>query len=1025
MTLKSLFSNRLAQKRRAKSRRPAEPQLIELLEQRSLLAAANPVISVGGVAPTILPEVNGKQLLALVHGNATHLYTTNGTQAGTVEFLDMAAALTIPANGVFSDFAILGSEMYFSAVGADGQELWKTNGTAAGTMLVRDINPGTADSSPAGFEIMGGFVYFAATNAASGRELWRTNGLAAGTTLVADVTAGTGSSSPIRLQAFDNHVFFGTGDRLSTWRTDGTSANTTQVVLSDWGASLRNLAEIGTFPVGVVNGRLIIKREMQSGVTIDLLSYSSAAAIPELIHSVSGGSISVYFMDQFAVAGNQMYFREIPYYHGDKGWTGDLWVTNGTSAATTRISRNLFGKPPSSGVVLPFPHGFFIDAGVNKLVFRDTGSSPFAYSYSSRTLWTSGTTPNAIQHEAQTMTGNLVQFGNEMFGLQANGLVRIDSSLQSSTNVPAYAPDVETPSGLVVMLGGLWFQTDVALWKYNPNSPTRIPGPAIVAPGAFVGPAAGQTFPNSALFDWTDVAGAVAYDVIFDPESASEVIRVTASQYVLPSIRLGTQTVRVRAVLSNGEISEVSSHSFVGVGSPQNVSASEFPLEQAIQVSTTDQQFTNGFVHILDGETNERILWHAVIFPAGANRQVRIPFLYASLPGHHRLIVKVSSALDVSAPGTTTTLVMRTRSVDATFNTSTNVTLSWPLVAGAVNYDIWVDDDVNKIRSYVQAPNLPTNSYTGNFPSSTYRVWVRARFEGGAVTPWSIAAGFTTGGTLRLMNPTGTILDNKGDELFVLSGINGATGYELWVNDVTTGSRILHDPNIPASMTSWLPATSLGPGHYAAWVRPKLAGNTVGAWSPVRNFTIQASRQIAVTPFAGPVLDRTPQVTWQTVPWATSYTVYISGKTSGLSFYRQVVSAGSGAHTVTAPMVDGDYDVWVQAKGANGLISPWAIAKSLTIGFGRTNSIPSLTINRTLTWAAVAGADHYDLWVDYLDPSGPIQSQIVRRADLTTNSFVLPANLFAGPYRAWVRVIGTHEGFAFTSNWSAQGTFSL
>lgn len=82
-----------------------------------------------------------------------------------MEFVDMAAALTISASGFFSDYAIPGTEMYFSASGAGGQELWKTNGTAAGTKLVLDINPDTADSSPAGFEIMGGFVYFVAANA--------------------------------------------------------------------------------------------------------------------------------------------------------------------------------------------------------------------------------------------------------------------------------------------------------------------------------------------------------------------------------------------------------------------------------------------------------------------------------------------------------------------------------------------------------------------------------------------------------------------------------------------------------------------------------------------------------------------------------------------------------------------------------------------------------------------------------------------------------------------------------------------
>lgn len=83
--------------------------------------------------------------------------------------------------------------------GVNGAELWRSDGTAAGTSMVDDddpadcgINAGAAASAPAYLTRMGGAVFFAAPNfdaadALRNTELWRADGTSAGTSMVAEV----------------------------------------------------------------------------------------------------------------------------------------------------------------------------------------------------------------------------------------------------------------------------------------------------------------------------------------------------------------------------------------------------------------------------------------------------------------------------------------------------------------------------------------------------------------------------------------------------------------------------------------------------------------------------------------------------------------------------------------------------------------------------------------------------------------------------------------------------------------------
>jgi len=82
--------------------------------------------------------------------------------------------------------------------GTDGMELWTSDGTSAGTVLIKDIDAG-GDSFPDLMTPFEGELYFSAFDQADGRELWKTDGTGDGTTLAADINPGWRRLDPIRI----------------------------------------------------------------------------------------------------------------------------------------------------------------------------------------------------------------------------------------------------------------------------------------------------------------------------------------------------------------------------------------------------------------------------------------------------------------------------------------------------------------------------------------------------------------------------------------------------------------------------------------------------------------------------------------------------------------------------------------------------------------------------------------------------------------------------------------------------------
>jgi ELWxxDGT repeat protein len=149
--------------------------------------------------------------------------------------------------------AVLGGLYLFDADdGGSGAELWRSDGSAAGTFLLADLVPGALGGEPRDAVVAAGAVFFVATVPALGAELWATDGTTAGTRLVRDVALGAASAAPRDLLPLHGGVYFTADDGVhgrEAWFSDGSSAGTRLVAdlrVGALGAEPRELRALGS-----------------------------------------------------------------------------------------------------------------------------------------------------------------------------------------------------------------------------------------------------------------------------------------------------------------------------------------------------------------------------------------------------------------------------------------------------------------------------------------------------------------------------------------------------------------------------------------------------------------------------------------------------------------------------------------------------------------------------------------------------------------------------------------------------------
>lgn len=239
-------------------------------------------------------------------GSGYGLWKSDGTLAGTV-LVKPDIISTFPGN-----YAVLNNQLYFNSFdGINGSELWVSDGTAAGTNMVINLRAesgGTMYSgNPDNFIVYNNKVYFSANDDVHGRELFSSDGTLAGTQLVKDMEPGINGSYPLQNIVYNGQLFFCCnqgGIAYGLWKSDGTSAGTT--LIKSGGGAQPFLNDLRA--AAVWNGKLYFTVNDNQFYPVWQTDGTTAGTVPIVLQNTINPVSSFSNAFQFAAYNAELYF---------------------------------------------------------------------------------------------------------------------------------------------------------------------------------------------------------------------------------------------------------------------------------------------------------------------------------------------------------------------------------------------------------------------------------------------------------------------------------------------------------------------------------------------------------------------------------------------------------------------------------------------------------------------------------------------------------------------------------------------
>lgn len=278
-------------------------------------------------------QANGKLFFSSNFGYS--LWAADAAQGTVTEIIDQP----------LHDITVLGNKIYFVVDdGTHGEEIWYSDGTQAGTAMLKDIHP-NGGSYAQKFTIVGNKIFFWADDEVHGMELWSTDGTSAGTQLVKDFVAGSGSTNAQDGRALGNKYYFCAQLDYITGRelyvSDGTDAGT--VLLADL-----NPQDYGSGDpkfLGVADNKLFLKADTSgAGFINSSLFYAASTGHTKVKDTFYGLWLSrpmhpgIAFQNKLLLAIDGGIDQGTGTMAGGGDGLTELWSTDGTKQGTTMLA---------------------------------------------------------------------------------------------------------------------------------------------------------------------------------------------------------------------------------------------------------------------------------------------------------------------------------------------------------------------------------------------------------------------------------------------------------------------------------------------------------------------------------------------------------------------------------------------------------------------------------------------------------------------------------------------------------------
>lgn len=369
--------------------------------------------------PTELVDVNGTLFLSSDEGGqGVELFKSDGTEAGTVMVKDIMARTE--SSNPKDYFYELNDRLFFLT---DNAQLWQTDGTQAGTE-----RPGFIYRTYPGFGALGNSIYFLAeSNSASGIDLWKSDGTPAGTEVVAELR-GNVETLPTsnNFVEMDGTLYFAYDDGIygqELWKTDGTAAGTVMV---------KDINTLNSTP-GSKPGSFVVHNGLLYFTARD--DWFNSRNIWVSDGTEEGTRL---FADPSSSASSLVFFKDKLFFSVDSFPNSSVWTSDGTEEGTAFFHT---GRTTFTEIV-----GGNLYFGSGQDTYRTDGTSDGTYQTD---LWSFVTKDNSFYYLAKDFEGDYY-------------LWRSDGSENGSQPVVLVQPEGTsgTPGNLRNINGTLYFTTD-------------------------------------------------------------------------------------------------------------------------------------------------------------------------------------------------------------------------------------------------------------------------------------------------------------------------------------------------------------------------------------------------------------------------------------------------------------------------------------------------------------------------------------------------------------------------------------